>query len=129
MATARAHIRIDRPADEVWQAVTDPTLIKDWFPGLSDCTADGNVRHVTTTTGIEVDEEIVTNDESLRRFQYRLLPGPVPVEQHLATLDVIGDGDGTIVVYGVDVEPEAFGAAMQQTVDGAVAGLKAHVEG
>ena len=26
MATARAHIRIDRPADEVWQAVTDPTL-------------------------------------------------------------------------------------------------------
>lgn len=128
MATSRAHIRIDRPADEVWQAVTDPTLIKDWFPGLSDCTSDGSSRHVTTADGIEVDEEIVTNDAALRRFQYRLLPGAVPVEQHLATVDVIDDGDGTLVVYGVDVQPEAFGPAMQQTVDGAVAGLKAHVE-
>ena len=35
----------------------------------------------------------------------------------------------SLVVYGVDVQPEAFGAAMQQTVDGAVAGLKAHIEG
>ena len=129
MATARAHIRIDRPADEVWKAVTDPTLIKDWFPGLSDCTADGDMRHVTTTTGIEVDEEIVTNDSSLRRFQYRLVPGVVPVEQHLATIDVLDDGDSSIVVYSTDVQPEAFGPAMQQTVDGAVAGLKSHLEG
>jgi len=128
MATARAHIRIDRPADEVWQAVTDPTLIKDWFPGLSDCTVDGNLRHITTTTGMEVDEEVVTNDSSMRRFQYRLLPGSVPVEQHLATVDVIEDGVATLVVYGVDVQPGAFGGPMQQTVDGAVAGLKAHVE-
>jgi uncharacterized protein YndB with AHSA1/START domain len=130
MATARGHIRIDRPAADVWQAIADPTLIKDWFPGLSDCTADGSgVRHVTTSNGREVDEEIVTNDASLRRFQYRLLPGAVPVEQHLATVDVIEDGNGSLVVYGVDVQPEAFGPAMQQTVDAALAGLKAHVEG
>ena len=128
MATTRAHIRIDRPADEVWKAITDPTLIRDWFPGLSDCTSAGDVRHVTTSNGMEVDEEIITNDSTLRRFQYRLLPGPVPVEHHLATVDVIDDGDGALVVYGVDVKPDDFGAAMQQTADGAVAGLKAHVE-
>ena len=129
MATTRAHIHIDRPADEVWKAITDPTLIKDWFPGLSNCTAADSVRHVWTTTGIEVDEEIVTNDADLRRFQYRLLPGPVPVEHHLATVDVLEDGDGSLVIYAVDVLPEPFGPAMQQTAEGALAGLKAYSEG
>lgn len=129
MATARAHIRIARPAAEVWQAVSDPTAIKHWFPGVAECVAAGDVRHVSTTTGVEVDERIVANDATLRRFQYALLPGAVPVESHLATVDVIEDGEGALVVYGVDVLPDALGSAMQSTVEGAVAGLREHLEG
>ena len=125
-------IRIERifnaPRDRVWKAITDQNGIKEWFPGLSDCTSKDNVRHVTTTQGIEVDEEVVTNDGDLRRFQYRLLPGPVPVEQHLATVDVIEDGDRSLVIYAVDVQPDAFREPRQQTVEAALAGLKQHVE-
>lgn len=129
MASARSHIRIAKPAGEVWAAVTDPTAIKDWFPGLANCTSEGNMRHVWVANGMEVDEEIVTNDGNLRRFQYKLVPGVVPVEHHLATIDVLDDGDGSLVVYGIDVQPEGFGGAMQQTADAAMAGLKAHFEG
>ncbi len=129
MATTRAHARIDRPADEVWAVVTEPTGIAAWFPGVTACTIDGDVRHVTTATGVEVDEEIVTNDGGLRRFQYRLVPGVVPVERHLATVDVLEDGDGALVVYSCDVSPDALGPAMQQSADGAVSGLKRHLEG
>lgn len=129
MATARAHAHITRPVGEVWPLVADPNGIVSWFPGLQACTYADGVRHVTTETGVEVDEEIVTNDAELRRFQYRLRPGPVPVEQHLATVDVLDDGaGGSIVVYSVDVAPDALGAAMQSTVAGAVAGLKVRAE-
>ncbi|MCU1502369.1 MAG: hypothetical protein JWM12_1723 [Ilumatobacteraceae bacterium] len=128
MGTSRAHARISRPADEVWDAVTDPNGIVAWFPGVAGCTHADGVRHVTTSSGIEVDEVIVTNDGQLRRFQYSLQPGAVPVEQHLATVDVVDDGDGSLVIYSVDVAPDAFAPAMQQTIEAAVAGLKAHVE-
>ena len=128
MATARAHARIDRSAQDVWAAVSDPVGIAAWFPGVAACTLDGDVRHVTTTNGVEVDEEIVTNDAGLRRFQYSLRPGPVPLEQHLATVDVIEDGDGSLVVYSCDVRPDELGPAMQQSADGAVDGLKRHLE-
>ena len=130
MATARAHTRIARPADEVWALVTDPTRINGWFPGVDGCTFDDGVRHVHVVGDIEVDEKIVTNDVALRRFQYSLVPSAVvPLESHLATVDVLDDGDGALVVYSIEVAPEAFGPSMQQSADGAVAGLKAYVEG
>lgn len=129
MGTARAHGRIDRPAVDVWAAVTEPTAISGWFPGVAECTYADGVRHVTTATGIEVDETVVTNDTELRRFQYALQPGVVPIERHLATVDVLDDGDGALVIYSVDVTPDAMAGAMQQTADAAVAALKQHVEG
>jgi hypothetical protein len=129
MATARAHTRIARPPEEVWQVVADPTGITKWFPSIAACTLEGDVRHVTTTNGIEVDERVVTNDAALRRFQYSIVPGPVPVESHLNTIDVLDDPGGSLVVYSCDVSPDALKAAMQQSIDGAVAALKQYVEG
>jgi uncharacterized protein YndB with AHSA1/START domain len=128
VATARAEARIARDPDAVWQAITDPTLIASWFPGVTKCTCDGNVRHVWVANGMEVDEEIVTNDGSAKRFQYKLLPGPVPVQEHLATLEVSADGDGTLVQYSVEVQPDDFGGPMQETANAAMAGLKSHLE-
>jgi len=128
MATARSHAYIARPADEVWALIGDPGRITDWFPGVAACAVDGTVRHVTTSTGVEVDEDIVTNDSGLRRFQYSLRPGVVPVDHHLNTIDVIEDGDGSLVIYSSDVAPDGLGPAMQQSVEGAVGGLKRYIE-
>ena len=110
------------------KAITDPNAIEGWFPGVASCTNADGVRHVVTSSGVEVDEVIVTNDGTLRRFQYSLQPGVVPIEQHLATVDVLDDGVGALVVYSVDVQPDAMAAPMQQTIEAAVAGLKDHVE-
>jgi hypothetical protein len=129
MATARAHVRVARPPDEVWAVVSDPVGIPGWFPGVAETTLDGSVRHVVTTTGVEVDEHIVTNDGGLRRFQYRIAPGGVvPYEHHLATIDVLDDGDGSLVIYSGDVLPDKFGPGLQQTLDAAVKGLWTYLE-
>lgn len=128
MATARAHIRIERRVDDVWATVSDPTSIAMWFPGVTTCTFADGTRRCTTESGLEVDERIVSNDDTLHRFQYSIVPGAVPVAHHIATVDVIADGDESLVVYGVDVEPNEFGASMQSTIDSAVQALKEFLE-
>jgi len=39
----------------------------------------------------------VTNDPELRRFQYRIVGGGMPVESHIGTVDMREDGGGSIV--------------------------------
>lgn len=124
MASVRAHLLVDSPADEVWSLVGDPEAIVSWFPGVTDCVLRGDVRIVSVGTDLTVEERIVTNDAALRRFQYSLQPGPVPLDAHLATVDVIADGDRTLVVYAADVEPAAAAEGMQGTLQAALGGLQ-----
>jgi uncharacterized protein YndB with AHSA1/START domain len=127
VASIRAHAIVDASADEVWKAVGDPEAIVGWFPGVTSCRLEGDVRVVGVGPDLTVRERIVTNDPDLRRFQYSLQPDPVPVEHHLATVDVIDLGDRSLVVYGTDVLPDAAAAGMQGTLDAALAGLTALV--
>jgi uncharacterized protein YndB with AHSA1/START domain len=123
MGTSRAHIAIRRPADVVWAEVTDPTRIKDWFPGVTGCTLEGGVRRVLAGA-FHVDELIVTNDSARRRFQYRIVPGSAPVDEHLATIDVLEAEDSALVIYSVDASPDSFAEEMQPMLEGALASLK-----
>lgn len=128
MASVRSNAYIARPADEVWKAVSDPAALVAWFPGVTDAILDGSVRAVSVEGGTTIHEEIVTNDASLRRFQYRMRPGPIPVESHLATVDVLDYEDGAIIVFSADVSPDVLGAPMQKTLARAVQGLKRYLE-
>jgi hypothetical protein len=128
MASVRSHARIQCPPEEAWAAVSDPEALPGWFPGVVGSTLHGDIRTVEMASGISVEERIVTNDSQLRRFQYKLLPGVVPVEDHLGTVDVIDDGDGCLVIYSADVQPDAMGPNMQASVTGAVQGLKEMLE-
>jgi hypothetical protein len=128
MATIREHTRVNRSADEVWKVVSDAGNM-DWFPGVDACSLRGTTRSVTFTGDITVEEEIVTNDDGLRRFQYRIVGGALPVEFHLGTVDVLEDGDGAILIYSTEVVPDKLAKPMSSSVHAAVEGLKRHLEG
>lgn len=116
MASLRCHVRIARPADEVWALVSDPARIVDWFPGMEAVVMDGRTRTLTLRSGLPLVEEVVNVDARLRRFQYRIT-GPLPVTFHLGTIDVLEDGEGCLVVYSTEIDPEP----MAFVIDGAVA--------
>ena len=90
--------------------VGDPARLAEWFP-VAECTtdldADPPTRHVRLPSGLALDEEVVTVDADLRRFQYRIVAGGL-ITSHLGTVDVIGDGDGSLVIYSTDAEPDVF---------------------
>jgi hypothetical protein len=123
MATIRSHARIHRDPDEVWAVLADPTRIVEWFPGVTDATVADGVRTLTLRSGVPVFEDIVTLDHRMRRFQYRIT-GPLPVSYHLATMDVIDDGEpGCLLVYSTEISPDPMAFVLDGVISEGVATL------
>jgi hypothetical protein len=130
IGSIRHHVRINRPADIVWPWIADPARLADWFPGLvTSRVVEGTwERRVTTPLGIEMVEDVVNIDSTIRRFQYKILPNFV-VRKHLATVDVLEvDDNSCIVVYSTDLEPRAFALAIGSGTFDAINELKRQVE-
>jgi hypothetical protein len=128
MATMRQHVWIDRPAGDVWEVVGDAASVTRWFPGMESVTVDGTSRVITLASGLPLQEEVVSVRNDLRRFQYRLL-GPLPVQHHLASIDVIGDGEGRcVVVYSTDVDPPALAPILDGAARDALDSLRTLLE-
>ena len=102
--SSRREVRIGASAEEIWAVLGDPARLAEWYPGIAACTVEGDIRTVTTRSGITLPEQIVTLDPLQHRFQYRIV-APFFTE-HLATVDVIDLGDGScLTVYAVDANP------------------------
>ena len=107
MGTVRRHVFIARSADDVWGLVGDPARLHEWFPTTAT-EIQGSKRWVSLASGLRFEEDIVTLDHDLRRFQYRIVNTPI-VQSHLGTVDVIADGPSRcVVVYSTDADPEVM---------------------
>lgn len=127
MGSVRRHVQIDRDPDTVWRLVGDLSRQHEWFP-LSGCRVEGTKRWITLPSGITFEEDIVTHDHALRRFQYRIVGNP-GITSHLATCDVLDDGrGGSVVVYSTDMEPEALALVIAGAAGEGLAKLKRMME-
>ena len=128
IGSIRHHVRIDRPAPDVWRLAGDPTRLHEWFPGIVACTVDGNQRVITTGAGLPMPEEILVQDDTQRRFQYRLTT-PM-VKHHRGTIDVLDLGDDTcVVVYSTEADPRTMALLIAGGAAGALDELKRQMEG
>jgi hypothetical protein len=128
VASLRHELRIAAAPDEVWAVVSRPESIPEWFPGITSCTVDGNVRVIKTAIGLEMPEEILTNDPILRRFAYRITS---PVYRfHLGVIDVIELGtNDSLCVYSTTAEPDTLALIVAGGTVGALAKIKRLAEG
>ena len=53
MPTKRSHVRVHAAADTVWSLIRDPQRWP-WFPELGEMTMDGDRRHVTLPSGLQI---------------------------------------------------------------------------
>jgi len=127
MGSVRRDIRIHRSADDVWAVVGDPRILDTWFPGVVECAVDGNVRVITTATGLPIPEEIVTIDAIARRFQYRITAGFIT--NHFATIDVFEiDAEDTLVAYSTNCEPDVMALIIGGSTGAALVELRRQLE-
>ena len=127
MSSVRKHVRIARSADDVWKVIGDASAIASWSPNIEASPVSGNRRHIDYAAGFSTEEEIVTCDNALRRFQYRILECPVPVD-YLGTVDVIEDGEGALVIYSAEIRPDDLAEYTDETIGRGLAGLKDYLE-
>jgi hypothetical protein len=127
LGSIRHHIRINRPAAEVWKLAGDPARLHDWFPGVTACTVEGDQRVITTGMGMPMPETILVNDPLQRRFQYQL---NVPIIAfHRGTIDVVDLGDDScVVIYSTDCDPRAMALTIAGGTAGALDELKRQME-
>ncbi len=123
----RHHVRIARPAVDVWRLAGDPARLHEWFPGITGCRVEGNQRTITLRTGMAMPEEIVVHDNVQRRFQYRLT---IPMFVfHRGTIDVIDLEDGScLAIYTTEADPRTMGLAIAGGTAGALDELKRQME-
>lgn len=127
MASLRYERRIAAPADAVWEVIRRPESISEWFPGIVRCHVDGRIRTIVTATGLEMTEEILTIDDDLRRFAYRITSSLV--RHHLGVIDVfdLGDND-SLCVYSTTCEPDTLALLIAGGTAGALVEISRRAE-
>ncbi len=126
-ATVRREVIIARTPIEVWGRISNPSDHPSWFVGMTSAVVDGDVRTITTGSGLPMPERIVTVDNILRRFQYAIT-SPF-FKSHLSTIDVFDIGDDrSLVAYSVDCDPAAMALIIGGAAGGALKELKRQME-
>ena len=127
LGSARYHIRINKPAETVWDLAGDPTRLHEWFPGVTSCEVNGTARVIVLDSGLPMPEEILIKDDTLRRFQYRVTAPMFAF--HRGGIDVIDLGDETcLVVYSTDADPRTMALTIGAATAGALDELQRLME-
>ncbi|MFT3853529.1 MAG: SRPBCC family protein [Ilumatobacteraceae bacterium] len=120
LGSVRYERRIRRSAGDVWALAGDPARLHEWFPAIASCTVDGTSRVIVTGSGMPMPEEILVRDDTLRRFQYRVV-APL-FRYHRGSIDVVAlDDEECLVVYTTDADPRPLalvvGGATAEALD------------
>ena len=132
MATVRKAVTIARPADEVWDAVSDAgelhTRVAPQVVANTTLEAGGEVRIVTFGNGVVLKELIISNDPSARRLAWSAQSDQW--QHHNASLQIFPLSDERCeAVWTADVLPHAAGAIMEQFLTMGLDAMKSHLEG
>ena len=125
VASIRQHIRIAADPDTVWDIIKVPESQPDWFPGIIKATYDPEtrIRVITVSMGVDMPEEILTVDPSIRRFAYKIT---APLYSfHYGIIDVIEIApNDTLCIYSTTAEPEVLALLIGAGTMGALEKIK-----
>ncbi|MFC3798975.1 SRPBCC family protein [Cohnella sp. GCM10012308] len=131
MPTVRKEIFIDRPPEQVWDAVRDVGAFHlRLVPGYTQNTLlDGNERTLILPNGDAVRELIVSVDEEERRLVFAVKEGRMPLVHHNTSFHVLPEGDrGSKFVWITDFLPEDLAPQIQAQADRVSAVIKQTIE-
>lgn len=134
---------VDAPIDEVWEYARPFDSIEDWHLGVSKCTIEddqpadrvGIIRNAVTEDGT-FRERLVAFSDLDHTWAYRILDGPIPVEDYVGRFQLtpITDGNRTrsewSTTFDIDFEHrDRVVRDLTEGLNGALKGLSQHFEG
>ena len=128
MATLRRQIALNAPAAAVWSALSDFGAVHTRVaPGfLTRLEMDGGDRIVTFFNGMVARERLVTSDDEECRLVYSLVEGRA--SHYNAAVQVFAEGDGSRLVWTIDLLPNDLAPAIGGMMDHAAGFMKKTLE-
>src|SRR5215831_5546070 len=112
MATLRKQIGLEAGATNVWSAIRDfgqvHTRVAPGF--LTKLEMDGGDRIVTFFNGLVARERLITLDDEECRLVYSVVEGRP--SHYNAAVQVFPEGDGSRVIWTIDVLPDELAPAI-----------------
>jgi hypothetical protein len=96
-----------------WAFVGDPCSIPRWYPQYVSCEVVGNERRLLSAEGALLVERLIERDEERRYYSYSILSG-LPLRDHLASFEVVAEGDASRVVWRTAGEHEDPAVDLEQ---------------
>lgn len=128
MARVSKEIDIARSPDDVWTVVGDPAGISGWVPVLSASTVEGDTRTCTLEDGGVLTEKILNRDDAGRNYRYSIVDSPFGFTAYESQIEVREAGEGSKVVWTVDLEPDSMADQMAPLYEQSLAMLKQQLE-
>lgn len=129
MATVIREFPVDCAAATVWQALRafDQVHVKVAPGFLTALEMDGGDRIVTFFNGLVARERLVTADDGTCRLVYSIVDGRA--SHYNAAVQVFADGDGSRVVWTIDILPDELAPAVGGMMDAAVKAMRSTLAG
>jgi hypothetical protein len=104
MAEVHMSKEVAKAPSELWEHIGDFLGMDRWMAGIPPMESDndGKVRRLGTGDNAVVEELVEQGEHS---YTYRIVQGPLPVKDYVATLSVAPSGDGSIVEWKSTFEP------------------------
>jgi len=130
MATVSLETHVNADPSHVWGQVRDIR----WPEALTDIIASvkptsKTTRDCTMGDGAKLKETIVAVDDSARRVAYTITESPFGTTHHNASLQALKDGEGTRLLWTIDVLPDEVAGALEPALSGEIITMAARLEG
>lgn len=113
----------------MWTVIGDLGGISKWLPFLTESRLeDSRTRVCQAGEQGELREKILSRDDDARRYEYTITSAPMPIDDILATIQVLPHERGARVIWHTSVEPEGLVEMFKPIYAQGLSNLKAQLE-
>ena len=97
------------PSAKVWDAISGIGGLDRWFPIIATCSVKGEGVGATRVCGLgdgaELKESIEEINHDDKRFRYAITESPLPMSNHMGTVEVSdAEGGGSVVSWTAEFD-------------------------
>ena len=124
MKILREEIELNCPANELWAILSDVGR-SDWVPSIDEIKLNDSCRYFEMKGMGKITEKILKCDEQEMILQYSAIETPVPIEHHLATMQIFPISEKQCsLTWITEISPDIFSNGIHQGMLTSIEGIK-----
>ena len=124
MKILKEEVKFNCSADELWAILSDIGRC-NWVPTIEKIVVEGDLRHFEMTGMGQITEKILKQDHTSMTLQYSAIRTPAPIENHLATMEVVSLNDQECKLsWTTEISPDIFADGIHQGMLVSIEGIK-----